>query len=107
MQNSSTAPNLMRSANEPTISAQVMPANVAWKATNTSSGIITPSVKVAASESMVMPMRKALSRLPMIRPAPPKARLYPYTAQSTTMSENTTITCISTDSMFLLRTSPP
>ncbi|MCY1539734.1 hypothetical protein D9M68_753340 [compost metagenome] len=74
-QNSSTAPNLMRSANEPTISAQVMPAKVHWKAMKMYSGIITPAVNVAASESGVMPFRNTLSRLPKIRPSPPNARL--------------------------------
>ncbi len=45
--NSSTAENLMRSANAPTIRQQVMPANVAWNAANTISGITTPLLKVA------------------------------------------------------------
>src|SRR5262249_27652645 len=40
--NSSTALNFIRSANAPTIRQQVMAANVAWNATNTSSGIATP-----------------------------------------------------------------
>ncbi|MNT79279.1 hypothetical protein D3C72_2185970 [compost metagenome] len=74
-ENSSTALNFMRSANEPTISAQVMPAKVAWKAMKMSSGMATPAVKVAASESTVTPLRKTLSRLAMMRPSPPNARL--------------------------------
>jgi hypothetical protein len=46
--NSSTAENLMRSAKAPTIRQQVMAAKVAWKTTNTISGITTPLLKVAA-----------------------------------------------------------
>src|SRR5262249_37453051 len=45
--NSSTALNFMRSANAPTIRQQVIAANVAWNATNTSSGIATPLLNVA------------------------------------------------------------
>ena len=63
--NNSTAENLIRSAKAPTISAQVMAAKVAWKATKVSSGITTPLLKVAAIESGVIPLRKILSRLPM------------------------------------------
>ena len=55
----------MRSAKAPTISAQVMAAKVAWKATKLSSGITTPLLKVAAIESGVMPLRKILSKDPM------------------------------------------
>ncbi len=44
----STAENFMRSAKAPTISAQVMPANVAWNAMNTISGMTTPLLNVAA-----------------------------------------------------------
>ena len=55
----------MRSANEPTIKQQVMAANVAWKATNDSSGMTTPLLKVAATESGVMPLRNSLSNPPM------------------------------------------
>src|SRR5690242_21633405 len=46
--NTSTAENFMRSANAPTIRQQVIAANVAWNATNTSSGRTTPLLKVAA-----------------------------------------------------------
>ena len=45
--NSSTALNFMRSAKAPTIRQQVIAAKVAWNATNTSSGIATPLLKVA------------------------------------------------------------
>jgi hypothetical protein len=38
-QNNNTAENFMRSANAPTIKAQVMAAKVAWKATKVSSGM--------------------------------------------------------------------
>ena len=37
--NSNAAENLMRSANAPTIKQQVIPAKVAWKAANSSSGM--------------------------------------------------------------------
>ena len=71
--NSSTAENLMRSAKAPTISAQVMPANVAWKAANTISGMTTPLLKVA-------PLAKVpatLSQMPFIisRSKPPMKAL--------------------------------
>jgi hypothetical protein len=42
-ENSSTAENLARSAKAPTISATVMAAKVAWKATNTYSGMVGSS----------------------------------------------------------------
>ena len=41
--NSSQAPNFMRSATAPEIRATVMIANVAWKPTNTSAGIVPDS----------------------------------------------------------------
>jgi hypothetical protein len=44
----STAENLARSAKAPRIRQQVIAAKVAWKATNTSSGMTTPLEKVAA-----------------------------------------------------------
>ncbi len=74
-ENSSTAANLARSAKAPTISAPVMPAKVAWNATNTYSGRLTPLVKVAARVSMVTPLSNALSRLPIHAPSPENARL--------------------------------
>ena len=46
--NSSTAENFMRSANAPTIRQQVIAANVAWNAMNSSSGMTTPLLNVAA-----------------------------------------------------------
>jgi hypothetical protein len=42
-----------------------MAAKVAWKATKVSSGITTPLLKVAATESGVMPLRNSLSSPPM------------------------------------------
>ncbi len=63
--NSSTALKRIRSANEPTISAPVMPANVDWNAMNTYSGSDTPAVNVGDSESLVTPCRNSLSKLPM------------------------------------------
>jgi hypothetical protein len=62
--NSSTAENLMRSAKAPTIRPQVMAAKAPWKATKMNSGTTTPLLKVAATESGVMPFRNSLSRLP-------------------------------------------
>ena len=72
-QKANTAANFMRSANEPTIKAQVIPANVAWNAMKMYSGIFTLSVKVSASESGVTPNKKALLRSAINKPSPPKA----------------------------------
>ncbi|MCY1384558.1 hypothetical protein D9M69_728290 [compost metagenome] len=74
-ENRMTAANFMRSANAPTISAPVMPANVDWNATNTYSGRLMPSLKVADNVSMVTPFRNSLSRLPIHWPSPENARL--------------------------------
>ncbi len=63
--NSSTAPNLMRSAKAPTISAGVMHAKVSWKMKNTYSGMYTPLLKVAASESVANPCMNSRSKPPM------------------------------------------
>ncbi|MND01523.1 hypothetical protein D3C83_205490 [compost metagenome] len=57
--------NFTRSANAPTISAQVMHANAPWNTKNTSSGITTPLVKVAAIELAVSPSAKTRSKPPM------------------------------------------
>ncbi|MOA68312.1 hypothetical protein D3C78_1958730 [compost metagenome] len=59
----------MRSANEPTISATVMAANVAWKDTNTYSGMVLSALD---SVSGVMPLRNSLSKPPKNLPSPPK-----------------------------------
>ena len=63
----------MRSAKAPTISAQVIPANVAWKAAKTISGMTTPLLKVAA----LAKVPAALSQTPAIikRSKPPKKAL--------------------------------
>ena len=60
----------MRSANEPTISVQVMAAKLAWKAANTISGMYTPLLKVAAGAKVPA----VLSQMPFIitRSKPPK-----------------------------------
>ncbi|OQC06442.1 MAG: hypothetical protein BWX79_02089 [Alphaproteobacteria bacterium ADurb.Bin100] len=65
----STAENFMRSAKAPTISVQVMPANVAWKAANTISGMTTPLLNVAA----LAKVPAALSQMPFMnsRSKPP------------------------------------
>ena len=71
--NSNTAENLMRSAKAPTISAQVMPANVAWKAAKEISGITTPLLNVAA----LAKVPAALSQMPFMnsRSNPPMKAL--------------------------------
>lgn len=68
----STAENLMRSANEPTISATVMAAKVPWKATNTYSGMVGSAPE---SVSGAMPLRKILSKPPKNVPSPPNVRV--------------------------------
>ena len=66
----------MRSAKAPTISAQVMAAKVAWKATKVSSGNDDALAEGGArSESGVMPFRKSLSKLPKNGLPPVKATL--------------------------------
>ena len=75
MTNSSTAENFMRSANAPTISAGVMAAKVAWKAKNTISGMTTPLLKVAPTESGVTPDRNSLSKPPKNEPPAVNAML--------------------------------
>ncbi len=69
----STAENFMRSAKAPTISAQVMPANVAWKAMKTISGMTTPLLNVAAIANV--PVTLSNNPLPNSRPVPPKKAL--------------------------------
>ena len=65
MQNRITAENFIRSAKPPTISAGVMQAKVIWKQMKMYSGITTPSVKVAAIDSVVMPARNSREKPPM------------------------------------------
>ncbi len=67
--NRSSAPNFMRSAKAPTVSAGVMIAKVIWKVANTDSGI------VPTTESTVTPDMNALSSPPITRPGVSKARL--------------------------------
>ena len=62
--NAKIAENFIRSAKAPIISAGVIAAKVSWKATNTSSGITTPLLKVAPTESGVMPAKNALAKPP-------------------------------------------
>ena len=64
-----TAANFMRSANAPTIRQQVIAANVAWNAMNSSSGIATPLLNVPAMAIVpaigsYMPFMKTRSKLP-------------------------------------------
>ena len=61
--NSRTAEKRARSAKAPTISAQVMPANVAWKATKLSSGTVPDKAKVPVAGSN-MPPRNTLLKPP-------------------------------------------
>jgi hypothetical protein len=63
--NSRTPANFTRSANAPTISAQVMHANAPWNTKNASSGITTPLVNVAPSEAVVRPAANNRSQPPM------------------------------------------
>ena len=67
---SSTAENFTRSAKAPRIRQQVIAANVAWKATNTSSGIGVPLENVAAMANSPLaasnvPLRNSRSKPPM------------------------------------------
>ena len=75
--NTKIAENFIRSANAPIISAGVIAANVSWKATNTSSGMTTPLLNVAPTESGVMPSKKALPKPPKNGLPPVNATLYP------------------------------
>ena len=58
------AENFIRSANAPMINAGVIAANVNWNATKIYSGITTPLLNVAATESGVMPLKNALLKPP-------------------------------------------
>ena len=65
----STAENLMRSANAPTIRQHVIAANVAWNAMKSSSGMTTPLLNVAAIANspvsgLYMSFMNARSKLP-------------------------------------------
>ena len=60
----STAANFMRSAKAPMMSAGVIAAKVHWKATNSSSGMTTPLLNVAPTESGVTPVNSSLSSDP-------------------------------------------
>ena len=67
---SSTAENFTRSANAPRMRHTVMAANVAWKATNTSSGsgVFFENVAAIAKSPLAgsnVPLRNSRSRLPM------------------------------------------
>ena len=111
MQNRITAENFIRSAKPPTISAGVMQAKVIWKQMKMYSGITTPSEKVAAIESVVMPgeeqPREAADvgcRARRRRSAPGCSR---RRTQMIIITQVMTKHCISTESMFLARTSPP
>jgi hypothetical protein len=61
----------------------------------------------AATESGVMPFRNSLSKPPMKAVPAGEGQAVAVDAHSTLISEKITNTCISTDSMFLLRTRPP
>ena len=62
--NNNTPANFTRSAKAPMISAQVMQANAPWNTKNTSSGMYTPLVKVAAAAPL-MPCANRRSKPPM------------------------------------------
>ena len=70
----------------------------------------TPLVKVSTFDFGVTPARKALEKPPTkaLKPVPSvKAMLYPYTTQMMHTRQTQENTCISIDSMFLVRTMPP
>ena len=78
--NASTAANFMRSAKAPTIRQQVIAANVAWNAMNSSSGITTPLLNVPAIAIVpvigsYMPFMKTRSKPPKNALPSVKARL--------------------------------
>ena len=73
--NNKIAENLARSANEPMIKQQVIVANAAWNAIKTYSGITMPLLKVAATESGVIPAKNNRSRPPMNAPPSVNAKL--------------------------------
>ena len=64
IKNKSTAENFIRSANAPIIKAGVIAAKVNWKATKINSGITTPLLKVAPTESGVIPLKNNLLKPP-------------------------------------------
>ena len=63
--NNMTPANFTRSANAPTISAQVMQANAPWNTKNASSGMYTPLVKVAPIDDAFKPAANNRSVPPM------------------------------------------
>ncbi len=71
--NASTAENFIRSANAPTIRQQVIAANVAWNAMNSSSGITTPLLKVPAIA--IVPVSGSYMPFMKTRSKPPKNAL--------------------------------
>ena len=99
----SSGPKRKRSTKAPIISAGVMMAKVIWNMKKTVSGMVVP----AAIASRGTPSRSALSRLPIQSPAPLKARLYAPASHSTEARQAMMKECISTESRFSARTSPP
>ena len=89
-----------------------MAANVAWKAAKEISGITTPLLNVAAAgEGARCVVPDALHEQP-VKPADESIAFGERQAVAIdepqhVISENVTMTCMSTDSMFLLRTRPP
>ena len=73
--NTKIAENLARSANDPMIKQQVIVANAAWKAMKTYSGTTIPLLKVAATESGVIPPKNKRSSPPMNAPPSVNAKL--------------------------------
>ena len=73
--NTKIAENFARSAKEPMIKQQVIVANTAWKAMNTYSGITTPLLKVAATESGFIPAKNKRSNPPKNAPPSVNAKL--------------------------------
>jgi hypothetical protein len=74
--NATHAPNFMRSATAPRISAGVMIANMAWNMMKMYSGMFRGGeAKLAVTESIVTPLSASFERSPTKALPVPKARL--------------------------------
>src|SRR5262245_24231476 len=81
----------------------VMMATVIWNIKNTAPGILV----LGSAASRETPSSKALLRSPSQDPVPLKERLYAPSSQSTETRQAMAKHCISTESRFSARTSPP
>ena len=103
--NAANAPNFQRSAVEPVISAGVMIANVAWKATKAIVGIVWADPSVGTTSWAFQRKAKWLS--PRYWPVPLKAQVKPMMTQVTLTIAIAAKFCISIASTCLARTMPP